>query len=215
MHSFIIVANNKSGKDIANTIAPYEIGKSIDNFFIDTKENIGIDTVRDIKKFLQNKPYENTHKIIFINSSHLLTPQAQNSLLKTLEEPPDNSLIFLITTNIDKLLPTVISRCQIIKDNQTPLTKTPKENLFIEVEKNLKNLNPGQKITLAGKFAYPKTKAKSFCKDSIHHLKSLLKESPTNKTATNLKLAHSTLLRLENNIDPKLSLEHFFLHYIT
>ena len=158
MHSFIIIANNKSGKDIANTIAPYKIVESIDNLFVDIeekksskekKDKIGIDAVRDIKRFLQNKPYENTHKIIFIQNAHLLTTQAQNSLLKTLEEPPDNSLIFLITTNIDKLLPTVISRCQIVKDNQITPTKTSPKNQFIEVEKNLKNLNSGQKITLA------------------------------------------------------------------
>lgn len=224
MHSFIIIADNKSALDIANSIAPYKIEKSIDNLFIDVeekrgskgkKDKIGISSARKIKKFLQTKPYQNTHKIIYINNSHLLTPQAQNSLLKTLEEPPDNSLIFLITTNIDKLLSTVISRCQIIKDKQITPIKSSKENQFVEIEKNLKDLNLGQKITLAGKFAYPKTKAKSFCKDSIYYLKSLLKKNPTNKTATNLKLAHNTLLRLENNIDPKLSLEHFFLHFKT
>ena len=224
MHSFIIIADNKSAKNIANSIAPYKIEKVIDNLFVDVeekkgekgkKDKIGISSVRKIKKFLQTKPYENTHKIIYINNSHLLTPPAQNSLLKTLEEPPDNSLIFLVTTNIDKLLPTVISRCQIVKDDQIIPIKTSPENQFIEVEKSLINLNPGQKITLAAKFAYPKTKAKSFCKDSIYYLKSLLKENPTNKTATNLKLAHTTLLRLENNVDPKLSLEHFFLHFKT
>lgn len=224
MHSFIIIADSKSAKNIANSIAPYKIEKAIDNLFIDVeekkgskekKEKIGISSTRKIKKFLQTKPYESTHKIIYINNSHLLTPPAQNSLLKTLEEPPDNSLIFLVTTNIDKLLPTVISRCQIVKNDQITSIESSKENVFLEVEKNLKDLNSGQKITLAGQYAYPKTKAKLFCKDSIYYLNSLLKESPTNKTATNLSLAHTTLLRLENNVDPKLSLEHFFLHFIT
>jgi replication-associated recombination protein RarA len=212
MHSYLIIADHQAAKVIANSIAPYKIGESIDNFFVDTKEKISIDTIRDIKKFLKNKPYQNTHKIIYINSAHLLTPQAQNSLLKTLEEPPNNSLIFLVTTNVDKLLPTVVSRCQIVKDNHPP-QKNSSKNEFEEIKKELKKLNPGQIISLAGKYAYPKTKAKLICQDAIYSLESSLKQSPTAKIAANLNLAHDTYLRLENNVDPKLSLEHFFFHF--
>lgn len=64
---------------------------------------------------IYKKPYEAKKKVYIIKNSHDMTPQAANTFLKTLEEPPKDSVIILLTNNINLLLPTIVSRCQVIK----------------------------------------------------------------------------------------------------
>lgn len=61
------------------------------------------------------KPYESKRKIYIINNCQNMTPQAANTFLKTLEEPPSDTVIILLTENINLLLPTIVSRCQVFK----------------------------------------------------------------------------------------------------
>lgn len=76
------------------------------------KKEIGVDRMRDIKRFMQMQPLLGTIKVAIIDDAPLLTVAAQNALLKTLEEPPSRSLLILVANNPDALLPTVRSRCQ-------------------------------------------------------------------------------------------------------
>ncbi len=76
---------------------------------------ISIDEIRSMQKEISLKTYEGRFKVFIIQDAHRMTEQAANSLLKTLEEPPGHSLIILTSTNISGLLPTTISRCQIIR----------------------------------------------------------------------------------------------------
>lgn len=64
---------------------------------------------------IYNKPYEAKRKIFIIKDAHLMTPRAANGFLKTLEEPPGDTVIILLTVNSNLLLPTIVSRCQEIK----------------------------------------------------------------------------------------------------
>jgi len=76
------------------------------------KKEIGIDRMREIKKFMQLQPLRGRAKLAIVDDAHALTAAAQNALLKTLEEPPDRSFLILVADNPDGLLPTVRSRCQ-------------------------------------------------------------------------------------------------------
>ena len=82
---------------------------------IDEDSSIKIETIREIQKEIQLKPYEGTKKVFIINNAERMTIQAQNALLKTLEEPPRYATIILLTHNASSLLPTIISRCQLFK----------------------------------------------------------------------------------------------------
>jgi DNA polymerase-3 subunit delta' len=79
------------------------------------KKHIPIDIVRDIENEIMLKPFEGKYKLFIINNAEMLTDEAANAFLKTLEEPPAYSLIILITSNIATILPTVISRSQVIR----------------------------------------------------------------------------------------------------
>jgi DNA polymerase-3 subunit delta' len=76
------------------------------------KKEIGIDRIRDLKRFMQLRPVHDAAKVGIVDDAHMLTIAAQNALLKTLEEPPDRSLLIAVANNPDALLATVRSRCQ-------------------------------------------------------------------------------------------------------
>ena len=77
--------------------------------------SIGVDDVRtQINEDVAIKPYSSPYKIYIVNEAEKMTPQAQNALLKTLEEPPEYAVILLLTTNLNSLLPTIQSRCVVL-----------------------------------------------------------------------------------------------------
>ncbi len=78
--------------------------------------SIGVDEIRDqINNTVSIKPYQGPYKIYIIPQADQMTPQAQNALLKTIEEPPAYALFFLLTENAETLLPTITSRCVMLK----------------------------------------------------------------------------------------------------
>jgi len=90
------------------------------------KTKIAIEEIRKAKEWAYIKPYQQDKKILIIENGEKLSTEAQNSMLKTLEEPPTYLLIFIITNSTDSLLDTVKSRCNIIKKEN----KTQAENNF-------------------------------------------------------------------------------------
>lgn len=78
-------------------------------------EKVGIEQARKIKQYLSTKPYQLRGKIIIIEDGSVITDEAQNALLKTLEELPKEAIILIGTNSDANLLPTVLSRCQTIR----------------------------------------------------------------------------------------------------
>ncbi|PIZ12445.1 MAG: DNA polymerase III subunit delta' [Elusimicrobia bacterium CG_4_10_14_0_8_um_filter_37_32] len=79
---------------------------------------IKIDVIREIQREISLKRFEGNYKVFIIDQAEKMSQSAMNCLLKTLEEPPENSLLILVTTSQDMLTQTIISRCQIIKFNR-------------------------------------------------------------------------------------------------
>ncbi len=79
---------------------------------IDAASNRGIDDVRAIREAVNYRPLKGSYKVYIIDEAHMLTKEAFNALLKTLEEPPPNTVFILCTTEYDRILPTILSRCQ-------------------------------------------------------------------------------------------------------
>ncbi len=87
-------------------------GNSVDVLEIDAASNRGIDEIRELREAVRYLPARDRYKIFIIDEAHMLTTEAFNALLKTLEEPPPRSLFMLATTEPHKLPPTIQSRCQ-------------------------------------------------------------------------------------------------------
>jgi len=87
-------------------------GRFMDIIELDAASNRGIDEIRDIRAKVNFAPVEGKRKVYIIDEAHMLTDQASNAFLKTLEEPPGHVIFILCTTEASKILPTIISRCQ-------------------------------------------------------------------------------------------------------
>jgi DNA polymerase III subunit gamma/tau len=87
-------------------------GSSLDVLEIDGASNRGIDEIRRISDTVGYTPATGKYKVIIIDEVHMLTKEAFNALLKTLEEPPSHAKFFFATTEPHKVLPTILSRCQ-------------------------------------------------------------------------------------------------------
>ena len=87
-------------------------GTNLDVIEIDAASNRGIDEIRDLKEKVQYAPVSARYKVYIIDEAHMLTMQAFNALLKTLEEPPENVVFILATTEPEKIPATIVSRCE-------------------------------------------------------------------------------------------------------
>lgn len=87
-------------------------GTNVNIFEIDAASNNGVDNVREIVEEMAYSPVEGNKKVYIIDEAHMLSAGAFNALLKTLEEPPPYVLFILATTEVHKILPTILSRCQ-------------------------------------------------------------------------------------------------------
>ncbi|MFH0732894.1 MAG: DNA polymerase III subunit gamma/tau [Candidatus Omnitrophota bacterium] len=86
--------------------------RSLDIIEIDAASNRGIDEIRNLRESTKFSPQSSKYKVYIIDEVHMLTPEAFNALLKTLEEPPSHAKFVFATTAAYKVLPTILSRCQ-------------------------------------------------------------------------------------------------------
>lgn len=118
---------------------------------LEEKNSIGIDEVRNAIKFLNEKPFESDIKYLVVLDAEKLTLEAQNSLLKTLEEPPTYGRIILSSKTESSLLETVISRCvrYEIKDKETKENKKDEKEDTEEINYSyikLKDMSIGERL---------------------------------------------------------------------
>ncbi len=182
---------------------------SIDTLEINPDTSIGIEEVRQIQHFLSRKPIQSDQNIVVIHQAHLLTVPAQNALLKTLEEPPGNSLIYLVTDFPDQLLPTVLSRVQ-LEPSTYHLEPSPKD-----LEKTKKLLDGllatgvGERLKLIEAEAFTRETALEF----LSHLEYLIHDQIQNSqlSIVNYQLLTETRKYLKANCNVKLCLDYLAL----
>ena len=134
-----------------------------------TKASIGVDEVRDMLEEVSKKAYEGKNKVIIISKGDTLTVQAQNALLKTIEEPPMGVYIILLVESLDNLLDTIKSRSQVIK--LYPLKDEEVETYI----KTIASYNPIlTKVAINYSSGYPGKAIDFLNDDSIWKLRSLI-----------------------------------------
>lgn len=115
-HALLFSGSRGTGKTTLARIFASALGvSSVDLYEIDAASNRGIDDIRELKDAVHTLPYESRYKVYIIDEVHMLTKEAFNALLKTLEEPPSHVVFILATTEEEKLLDTILSRCQVFR----------------------------------------------------------------------------------------------------
>lgn len=115
--SYLIYGKNSKKREVEISKITQGLNKNLSRvdptlIIIEAEGSIGIDQVRNLQKSLKLKAGQGESKLAIIKNAERATVEAQNALLKILEEPPDNSIILLETETSGNLLPTVVSRCQ-------------------------------------------------------------------------------------------------------
>ncbi|MGL4882470.1 MAG: DNA polymerase III subunit gamma/tau, partial [Waterburya sp.] len=113
-------------------------GTALDVMEIDAASNTGVDNIREIIERSRFAPVQCRYKIYAIDECHMLTSAAFNALLKTLEEPPPQVVFILATTDPQRVLSTIISRCQRFDYRRIPLTEMIKHLKYIADAENIK-----------------------------------------------------------------------------
>ena len=113
-HAYLFVGSRGTGKTSVARILARDLGTSLNDLYeIDAASNRGIDDIRAIRDAVNTQPFDSKYKVYIIDEVHMLTKEAFNALLKTLEEPPQHAIFILATTELQKLPETIISRCQV------------------------------------------------------------------------------------------------------
>ena len=145
-HALIFAGTRGSGKttcarivaqSLNPDVSPAQLAMLVSE--IDAASNNGVD---DIRQVIENIRYARQgHQVIILDEAHMLSKNAFNSLLKTLEEPPKDTTFILLTTEPNKLIPTIKSRCQIYEFHDVPVETLEKYYAWVAAEEKL-NLSP-------------------------------------------------------------------------
>ncbi len=113
-HAYLFCGTRGTGKTSVARILARELGVSEKDLYeMDAASNRGIDDIRELREGVYALPFESPYKFYIIDEAHMLTKEAWNAFLKTLEEPPAHAIFVLATTERDRVPETIQSRCEI------------------------------------------------------------------------------------------------------
>lgn len=147
-------------------------GNFMDVIELDAASNRGIDEIRKIRDAANFRPVSGKYKVFIIDEFHMLTKEAFNALLKTLEEPPEHVIFILATTNLEKVPETIISRAQVLQFKNITEKEIKKHIIYI-AEKENRNISEKAAEIIA-------RKAKGGARDALSLLEQVLKFSDEN-----------------------------------
>lgn len=213
-HAFLIETNNceKTINDIYKIFVENQVipNKTIENnlsvkIVEPEKNNIDKNKILEIKKYITTKSQESDYKIYFISNAEMMNQSSSNTLLKTLEEPSDNVIAFIITGNSNKLLPTILSRVERFT-NYYQTETTSDEPLIID---SLSFKNYEEFINIKKKL---QTLEKQELIETLRKLgKKLLIESVTSDNINKILLIEKIINILENNGNIDLTLDRMYI----
>lgn len=174
------------------------------------KQSIGIDQTRKLKLWLQQKPYNSKHKLALIRDADKLTTEAQNSVLKQLEEPPEHSYIVLLCRNHHSMLPTVLSRCELIVDHNQIKQLNNEEFMELSTTGRLKKI---EEILKEKDSLISKQVILSLLTSLLIDMEADLREGKiTENLLSNIKLVQLTIDMVNSNTSKRLALENLVLN---
>ncbi len=203
-----VIVNILEEKVGLDTIKPHP-----DLILIEGTNSISIDQIRELGRKVSLKPYLLPAKVVVIFEAEKLTLPAQNAFLKTLEEPPENTIFILSTTRADSLLPTIVSRCQIItlpETEEISLTKD-EEMEFQGILTSILKSRIGERLLTATKYSKDKNQALRFLQALLVTSRQIMLQKPENNIINSIRNIQKAILMLEANTNPPLVMGNLLL----
>lgn len=220
LSELIIASNQLIIEKYISDLCKREAIDPLDINIISTEENISIGDIRETIRKIFFKPIKSQQKIVVIKKINTASLEAQNALLKILEEPPINTGIILFAETKDQVLPTILSRCKIVKlKEEIPLR--PIEQDFAGQAKDpkvlfeqLSKMSPGEKLKIAQDLAKNKAETLFYLTRLLETCEEYIKNNPDDKI---IEFVENTLeaykLASITNVNLRFTLEHLFLSY--
>ncbi|MES2023590.1 MAG: DNA polymerase III subunit gamma/tau [Patescibacteria group bacterium] len=174
-HSYLFVGSRGTGKTSAARIFAHGIGVSNNDIYeIDAASNRGVDDVRELRDGVSTLPFDSKYKVYILDEVHMFTKESWNTLLKTLEEPPNHVIFIMATTELQKVPDTIVSRCQVFTFKK-PTDLILKNMLLSVAEKEGFELDAGsaELIAILGDGSY---------RDALGYLQKVLNFSDKKKS---------------------------------
>jgi len=220
MHSILIISKNRESAlekaiDICKQNKINDIDITIENF----EKIIGIDDIRNMQKKLFLKPFRSKIKSVIIDSFPGITLEAQNALLKILEEPPSNTVILLIAENSSQFLPTILSRCRLIEIKEKIQFS---DELILEYQKKITEIaraGIGKKLKIAQDYGKSRKEALIWLEKMLFAIRKIMLDS-VNSSAKDKQAFYLNALKnfqktytiiKTSNVNQRFALEDLFL----
>lgn len=123
--------------DVCESCLSFNSGASLNVYELDGASNNSVDDIRNLIDQVRIAPQLGSHKVYIIDEVHMLTIQAFNAFLKTLEEPPKHAIFILATTEKHKIIPTILSRCQIFDFSRIKVTDIAEHLASIAIKEQI------------------------------------------------------------------------------
>jgi hypothetical protein len=190
MNTILIISVKKKFINANVTDYKKELNVNPANFHeIIPETSIGIDDIRKIQTIVKLSPFGGGNRLVVINNAEKATIAAQNALLKILEEPPVHNFIILVSSSLEKLIPTIQSRCQIVQDPEFIHKLNDKDNIkYSEIFDKILKGSPGQRICISMTYTKTREDALKF----LDKLQTIARQSLFNKD-TNMIYSYSNL----------------------
>jgi uncharacterized protein (DUF1778 family) len=185
------------------TLIDHRLDNNPDLLIIDQNSGWSIAAIRTINSFIYQKPYNHASKVIFIRSLENLETAAQNALLKNLEEPGVNRFFILTTSNPKLILPTILSRCHLIRKSGTEI---PNLNPAWSIPQNIKDI-----LLMADSINTDKSVIIGLLQEQLLINQQLLLTSADPKVAQVINVLIKSIDLINHNVDPKSALDYFLL----
>jgi len=225
MQSLLIISKDQNNSlDYAMSLCKKNKIDTIDINAENFEKTIGIEDIRNIQKRLFLKPIKSEIKCVIINASSGLTTEAQNALLKVLEEPPANTIIIVTATSKDFFLPTILSRCKIIVLKETLQELSDREiSIYQNIIKWLVEDEVGKKMKLAQDLGKTREESLIWLEQILTVIRKKMIDEISNSSENNKNFSSSYYLYIlkkfqkthtiikTSNVNQRFALENLFL----
>lgn len=200
MHAFLLVGNNTT-KEIEDRLSRWNIS-SWDVIRTADNGTVGIEEIRSIISQLSLSPRNSPAKAAVIDDMERLTTEAQNALLKTIEEPPPHVYIIGTTTMPDAIVPTILSRMSIVT------LRNEKNTTDATLLRRLLQASPGKRMQLVDPYVRTADDAKNFVHSLIGAARQEMISNPSPKLAALIRQLLAAKKQLSVNVNPRLVVDN-------